>query len=127
MNFWKISNKMYSLFFSRLYKFQGRSSRKEYIARLLLTTVVFITAAYTVDYIEYVSLITVLYRGTLLFCMIIMFFQYIPLAVRRLHDLNENGWYVLITFLPFGQLLMLWLIFRKGTPTTNKYGDPPTD
>ncbi len=127
MNFWKISNKMYSLFFSRLYKFQGRSSRKEYIARLLLTTVVFITAAYTVDYIEYVSLITVLYRGTLLFCMIIMFFQYIPLAVRRLHDLNENGWYVLITFLPFGQLLMLWLIFRKGSPTTNKYGDPPTD
>ena len=127
MNFWKISNKMYSLFFSRLYKFQGRSSRKEYIARLLLTTVVFITAAYTVDYIEYVSLITVLYRGTLLFCMIIMFFQYIPLAVRRLHDLNENGWYVLITFLPFGQLLMLWLIFRKGSPTTNKYGEPPVN
>lgn len=118
---------MYSLFFSRLYKFQGRSSRKEYIARLLLTTVVFITAAYTVDYIEYVSLITVLYRGTLLFCMITMFFQYIPLAVRRLHDLNENGWYVLITFLPFGQLLILWLMFRKGTPTTNKYGEPPTN
>jgi uncharacterized membrane protein YhaH (DUF805 family) len=59
--------------------------------------------------------------------MIVMFFQYFPLAVRRLHDLNSSGWYVLITFLPFGQLLILWLMFKKGTPGPNKYGEPPID
>jgi uncharacterized membrane protein YhaH (DUF805 family) len=59
------------------------------------------------------------------FLVFIAFFQYFPLAVRRLHDLNSSGWYVLITFLPFGQLLILWLMFRKGTPGPNKYGDEP--
>ena len=116
---------MYKLFFSRLYRLQGRSSRKEYIARLLLTAIIFITWGYTVDYIKNISLLSLLYKGSLLFCMITMFFQYFPLAVRRLHDLDESGWYVLITFLPFGQLLILWLMFREGTRGTNKYGEPP--
>ena len=127
MNFWKISNNLYNLFFNRLYRFEGRSSRKEYIARLLLTTTVFVTWGYTVDYVPNTGLFAFVYIFSMLFSMIIMFFQYIPLAVRRLHDLNENGWYVLITFLPFGQLLILWLIFREGTTTTNKYGEPPTN
>lgn len=118
---------MYKLFFSRLYRLQGRSNRKEYIARLLLTTTIFVTWGYTVDYIKNISLLSLLYKGSLLFCMITMFFQYIPLAVRRLHDLNSSGWYVLITFLPFGQLLILWLMFREGTSGTNKYGEPPVD
>ena len=46
---------------------------------------------------------------------------------RRLHDLNTSGWWQLITFVPCGQLLMIGLIFYKGTPTTNKYGEPPID
>ena len=118
-------NNIYKLFFSKLYKFQGRSSRKEYIARLLLTIIVFVIAAYTIDYIKNVSLLGIFYKISLLFCMIIMFFQYIPLAIRRLHDLNESGWYVLISFLPFGQLLILWLMFKKGTSGINKYGEEP--
>ena len=44
---------------------------------------------------------------------------------RRLHDLNANGWWQLITFIPFGQLLMIAFIFFKGTEGKNKYGDPP--
>lgn len=118
---------MYKLFFSRFYRLQGRSSRKEYIARLLLTTIIFVTWGYTIDYIPNSGFFAFVYTLSLLFCMITMFFQYIPLAVRRLHDLNESGWYVLITFLPFGQLLILWLMFRKGTPGSNKYGEPPVD
>ena len=127
MSFWKILNNMYKLFFSRLYRLQGRSSRKEYIARLLLTTTVFLTGAYTIDSVPNSGFFALVYRLSLLFCAITMFFQYIPLAVRRLHDLNSSGWYVLITFLPFGQLLILWLMFKKGTLGPNKYGEPPID
>lgn len=46
---------------------------------------------------------------------------------RRLHDLNASGWWQLVTFIPFGQILMIGFIFFKGTPTTNKYGEPPID
>jgi uncharacterized membrane protein YhaH (DUF805 family) len=55
----------------------------------------------------------------------ISIFQYFPLAVRRLHDFNVEGWFVLISFVPFGQLLILWLMFKKGTDGVNNYGEPP--
>ena len=118
-------NNIYNLLFSKFFTFKGRSSRKEYIVRLLLTTIVFLIAAYTIYYIKKVSLLGVFYKISLLFCMITMFLQYFPLAVRRLHDLNSSGWYVLLTFAPFGQLLILWLMFKKGTDGVNDYGDDP--
>ena len=127
MNFWKISNNLYNLFFSRLYRFKGRSSRKEYVARFSLTTTIFITGAYTIDSVPNTGLFALIYTLSLFFCATTMFFQHFPLTVRRLHDLNSSGWYVLITFLPFGQLLILWSIFKKGTPGPNKYGEPPVD
>ena len=54
-----------------------------------------------------------------------MFLQYFPLAVRRFHDLNASGWWVLLSFLPFGQVIILWLMFKKGTSGINKYGEEP--
>jgi len=45
---------------------------------------------------------------------------------RRLHDLNASGWWQLVTFIPFGQILMIGFIFFKGTDGSNKYGLPPT-
>jgi uncharacterized membrane protein YhaH (DUF805 family) len=56
---------------------------------------------------------------------IIYFFQVFFVTHRRLHDLNASGWWQLITFIPFGQLLVIAFIFFKGTPGPNKYGPPP--
>lgn len=39
-----------------------------------------------------------------------------------MHDLNASGLYVLISFIPFGQLLIPWLMFKKGIDGPNKYG-----
>ena len=125
MNFWKITNNMYSLFFSRLYKLRGRSSRKEYTARFLLTTAVFVTGAYTVDSVPNNGLFALFYMSSLLFCTIIMFFQFIPLSVRRFHDINCSGWWTLLFILPFTQIVILWLMFKKGTSSTNDYGEEP--
>jgi uncharacterized membrane protein YhaH (DUF805 family) len=110
-----------------LFSLNGRSKRKEYVVRLSLTVSIFVTWVYTEDYIQDVNWFSMLYVMGFCFLVFIAFFQYIPLAVRRLHDLNSSGWYVLITFLPFGQLLILWLMFKKGTPGSNKYGEPTID
>ena len=66
---------------------------------------------------------------------VIAFIMFIVLALtllqvffvthRRLHDLNTSGWWQLITFIPFGQILMIGFIFFKGTDGPNKYGPPP--
>jgi len=50
----------------------------------------------------------------------------IATAVKRLHDFNASGWWVLGAFVPFGSLvLLLFLLFRTGTPGPNNHGYPP--
>lgn len=62
----------------------------------------------------------------LMFCLFILsIIQMFFVTHRRLHDLNASGWWQLITFVPFGQILMIGFIFFKGTPGPNKYGPPP--
>ena len=52
--------------------------------------------------------------------------QHFFLAVRRLHDFNTSGWCVLICLAPLGLLLIIYLMFKKGTDGVNDYGEPPT-
>ena len=117
---------MFRLLFYKFFTTRGRSSRKEYITKTFIVFVIFIFAIYTKDYID--SRDDNLSIYSLFFIVISMYLaiiQYFPLAIRRLHDLNASGWYVLLTFVPFGQLLILWLMFKKGTDGPNKYGPPP--
>ena len=118
-------NNIYNLLFDKFFVFKGRSSRKEYIIKLLLTVIVFLIWGYTVDSVSSIGIFYSVYLCSLLFFMIIMFLQYFSLAVRRFHDINISGWHVLLTFAPFGQLVILWLMFKKGTSGTNKYGEEP--
>jgi uncharacterized membrane protein YhaH (DUF805 family) len=119
-------NNVYKLFFSRLFLFKGRSNRKEYIVRILLYTTIIVIWTYTIDtYGNEDTLFSFLYVISLGSIGILMFLQYFPLAVRRFHDLNASGWWVLLSFLPFGQVVILWLMFKKGTSGINKYGEEP--
>ncbi len=50
----------------------------------------------------------------------------ISLHVRRLHDLDNSGWWLLLALIPFvAFLLFLYFLIRKGTPDSNKYGEVP--
>lgn len=117
---------LYNLLFKNLFSFKGRSSREEYTCRMFLMATLMIVWSYTIDiYGNTDSISSFLYVLILGGSGILMFFQYFPLAIRRLHDLNASGWYVLLTFVPFGQFLILWLMFKEGTQGSNKYGEEP--
>jgi uncharacterized membrane protein YhaH (DUF805 family) len=50
----------------------------------------------------------------------------IAVGVRRLHDINKSGWWVLIVFVPFiGALVLLVFALLKGTQGANDYGPDP--
>ena len=117
--------KIYNLLFKRFLTTKGRSSRLEYITKFLFSTGIFLLGAYTFDECNGSNIITLIYVLTISISSFIIIIQYFPLAIRRLHDLNASGWYVLLTFVPFGQFLILWLMFKKGADGSNKYGDPP--
>ena len=116
---------MYNLFFKKLFSLKGRSNRAEYVARIMLTTLVFVLGSYTVNEINNINLFNLLYLATISISSTVLTLQYFPLSVRRLHDLNTSGWYVFLTFVPFCQFFILWLMFKKGTEGTNKYGEEP--
>ena len=47
-------------------------------------------------------------------------------TVRRLHDQDKSGWFVLIYFIPFvGGIIFLILMLMPGTDDWNSYGEDP--
>ena len=64
---------------------------------------------------------------------LILTISQISLSIRRLHDLNYSGWWLLaiyvISMIPIIQFLgliaMILLFCIKGTTGTNKYGEDP--
>ena len=50
----------------------------------------------------------------------------ISVFVRRLHDIDRKGWWWLITFIPFGGLVMLVWLGSKGSQGVNRFGVDPT-
>jgi len=50
----------------------------------------------------------------------------IAVAVRRLHDTNRSGWWLLIGLIPlFGFIVLLIFYFQNSTPGSNRFGDNP--
>lgn len=47
-------------------------------------------------------------------------------SIKRLHDLDKSGWFILLNFVPLVNIWMLiWLWFIKGTSGKNNYGEDP--
>lgn len=47
-------------------------------------------------------------------------------GIRRLHDMNLSGWFLLLALIPIVNLLLsLAMLFWPGTPGPNQYGPPP--
>lgn len=50
----------------------------------------------------------------------------LAVAVRRLHDTNRSGWWLLIGFIPLlGALVLLVFYLLDGTPGPNRFGPDP--
>lgn len=50
----------------------------------------------------------------------------IGVTVRRLHDINKSGWFILLSFIPIiGWILMIVWLLTKGDEGVNKYGPNP--
>lgn len=118
--------------YQRYFDFEGRSTRTEYFAFSILTTLV------------YVFLVIVLAlsgpnepggdmggMGILAVGMMVMFWigSLIPtLAVmaRRFHDQGRTAWMLLLGLIPYaGGLILLVFMFLSGDEGTNAYGENP--
>jgi uncharacterized membrane protein YhaH (DUF805 family) len=100
----------------RCVQFGGRSSRREYwtfnlVNFLLLACVAF--ASPTID----------TFRVGI--CLLLYAIPSLAVGVRRLHDLNKSGWWMLLFLFPFGGLVLFVFMLLKGDTGPNRYGDNP--
>jgi uncharacterized membrane protein YhaH (DUF805 family) len=50
------------------------------------------------------------------------FLPSLALVVRRLHDLDRTGWWLLIAFTIIGAFVLIYWFCKKGTPGPNRFG-----
>lgn len=62
--------------------------------------------------------------GTILALAILI--PHVCVSVRRLHDTERSGWWLLINFIPIlGIILLIVWFATKGTDGPNRFGDDP--
>ncbi len=54
-----------------------------------------------------------------------LFLPGLAVSVRRLHDLDRTGWWLLLVFTVIGVILLLVWDCMKGTPGPNRFGPDP--
>lgn len=126
------------LFFSR----EGRLGRQKYLIAnglilgvpLAIGLVLYLLSSLFSQYEQVLSGVYGVLGIILFLVSSFAFYFHINFVTKRFHDLNLSGWVVFITILigAFGVvgivliiLVELWLMFRKGTNGTNKFGDDP--
>jgi len=105
--------------------FSGRSRRKEYWFFILFYMIIFMVVAFLDGLLGTFSAesgIGVL-SGIFILGMII---PNIAVTIRRLHDTDRSGWWILIAFVPFvGGIVLIVFMVMGGTQGSNQYGPDP--
>jgi uncharacterized membrane protein YhaH (DUF805 family) len=106
-------------------EFNGRARRKEYWMFFLISTVISIILAVIDSFTGTISE----EAGLGLFSGIYALAVLIPglsVTVRRLHDTDRSGWWILIGLIPIiGGIALLIFMVLDSTPGGNQYGPNP--
>lgn len=110
-----------------LFSQKGRIPRYLFWRYILFSTLSVMLYYLTLGQVNHLGILSGLSVIYLLYAYII--FLWIPnimISIKRLHDLNQSEWLVLLYFVPYINILFfLYLGIIKGTEGNNKYGPDP--
>ena len=116
---------LYARAWKKAFVFQGRARRTEYVCFYVLNFIAMIVlvvldGAFGMFNEEAgMGLLSSLFALTALF-------PSISVSVRRLHDMNFTGLWLLFGFVPLLNLILgLALLFAPGSPGSNRFGPDP--
>lgn len=124
--------------FKRYAEFAGRSRRKEYWMFALLLLILGVIAAaidimlgFGMTYRDVSAtgygLGAATHNGPVeILLWLATFIPSLSVSVRRLHDLDKSGWWLLLVFVPFlGAIVLLVFMCIEGTRGPNRFGSDP--
>lgn len=111
-------NGIKGMFFST----EGRLNRKPYIIRYIILCVI---AAIAVALLEADSDALMVLGLLIIIGLLVAGWM---LGIRRLHDLDKSGWFILLYFVPIINGIFGWyLLLVPGTNGNNQYGPDPRE
>ena len=101
--------------------FEGRAGRAEYWTFTLINYAISILLGFVSDQTE---------SGALgvagIIFLLAIFLPSLAVTVRRFHDTDRSGWFILLGLIPvLGVLIVLVMMLLPGTTGENRFGPPP--
>lgn len=111
----------------KFFTWEGRLNRKPYILRGLVLGIISLIIQFVVAFI--LALSGSSEQAIMYVSMLASAPFYIPgfmLGIRRLHDTDHSGWWILAGWIPLVNFYVLYLLFfKKGTMGVNRFGADP--
>ena len=105
--------------FRKYVVFNGRSSRSEYWWWILFTIIAGVVFGV-------VDIVIGTYPLLYLLSTLAIILPDLAVTIRRLHDLDKSGWWILIGLIPLiGSIIMLIWFVGRGTEGPNRFGEDP--
>lgn len=106
--------------------FQGRSRRKEYWMFTLFIFIVAVVLGIVEGILGLSGMVGGVYGPITTLFLLAIIIPSLAVQVRRFHDQDKSGWFVLIGLIPLlGGLVVLVFMCLEGTPGPNRFGDDP--
>ena len=107
--------------------FSGRARRKEFWMFFLFSAIISIFLVVIDEFMGWQFEMggdILGFLSTLYYVAVIV--PYLAVIIRRLHDTERTGWWILIAFIPIvGVLVLLVFLILQGTRGENRYGPDP--
>jgi uncharacterized membrane protein YhaH (DUF805 family) len=99
--------------FRKYVDFKGRASRAEYWYWVLFTVIAGVSLQLIGDSLAAAFSLATLLPG-------------LAVGVRRLHDIDRSGWWLLLWFIPLiGWIVVIVWLCRRGSDQPNRFGPNP--
>jgi uncharacterized membrane protein YhaH (DUF805 family) len=110
--------------------FEGRARRKEYWMFTLFNAIVFFALIILIsismdNYTGEIGSIGSIASVILVIYSLGIIVPSIAVTVRRLHDTDKSGWWYLISFIPFGGVVLFVFTLLDSTQGNNRFGPNP--
>jgi|GEM_PF-3949359 len=104
------------------FSFEGRIRRKTYFSRMITLSIIPALISIFASTTSHHKIDLIFWVGISIGCGILVVIQ----AVKRLHDLNMSGWYILLSLVPAVNIIFgVYLLLKEGTPGENEFGEDP--
>lgn len=110
----------------RYAEFSGRSRRKEYWMFFLLQLIVYVVLSVIEGALGLTGMIAGAYGPLTALFALGFLIPGIAVGIRRLHDTDRSGWWLLLAFVPLvGAIVLLVFFVMDGTNGPNRFGPDP--